>query len=124
MWTELTDPRQIEFYREFHEGRREQDEDWMPMVRAIEYLQSQHYAKDLYAFTSLVHFQVTTARTYQEQAGHSCVGITWNYRRRSFGLTFWAFDRHNGDTQKDIIICAEDELPSAVDALILRLGRE
>ena len=122
MWAELTHPRHVEFYREFHEDRRERDEDWMPMVRAVEYLRSQDYAAELFAFTSHAHFQVTTAPSYSEQQGHACVGITWHFGNRLFGMGFWEHDRPNGDSQKDIIRCTEKEFPSAIDALILRLG--
>jgi hypothetical protein len=122
MWAELTHPRHVEFYREFHEGRLARDEDWMPMVRAVEYLRSQDYAAELFAFTSHAHFQVTTAPSYSEHQAHSCVGISWHFRNRLFGMSFRERDRPNGDCQNDIIRCTENEFPSAVDALILRLG--
>ena len=121
MWTELKHPRQVEFYLEFHEQGLHRGEDWMPMVRAVEYLQSQPYADEFFAFTSLIHFQVTTAPSYHEQDGHSCVGVTWDCMGHRFGLSFWSFDRTVGDSETNLITCLETELHSPLDALILRL---
>ena len=122
MWAELKHPRHVEFYREFHESRDEFEEDWMPMVRAVEYLRSQDYAAELFAFTSLAHFRITTAPSYAEQAGHSCVGVTWSSRDRLFGLGFWELESVNGESEISITKCSEEEFPSLVGAFIIRLG--
>lgn len=35
MWGALQHPRHIEFYEEFHAGRQDEHQDWMPMVRVV-----------------------------------------------------------------------------------------
>lgn len=87
------------------------------MVRAIEYLQSLECAGELFAFTSLVHFQVTTAPNYHESESHPCVGITWRNRDRLFELSFGKI----GTNREDHFKCTEKQFPSAIEALLLRL---
>jgi len=41
MWSALQDPRHVEFYWKLHLRAGEPKEDWLPMARAIAYLQSQ-----------------------------------------------------------------------------------
>ena len=115
MWAPLQHPGHVEFYEEFHRGRHDSGEDWQPMIRAVQYLQSQPYAPRLFAFTSLAHFHVTTAPSYQEFPGHRTVGITWSFRDRSFHLSFgesWTGARSHKHT------CEEPDFPSSVDSLI------
>ena len=114
MWAPLQHPGLVEFYEEFHRGRYERDEDWQPMIRAVQYLQSQPYAPRLFAFTSHANFHVTTAPSYQEFPGHRTVGITWRFRDRSFHLSFQSgtgarFHKHT---------CEEQHFPFKVDSLI------
>ena len=115
MWALLEHPRHVEFYEEYHRGRYHSGEDWQPMVRAVRYLQSHSYATSLFAFTSLAHFQVTTAPSHAEREGHHCVGITWHFPRRQFGLGY------STDPATVFQTCEETAFPAAIDALIQRL---
>lgn len=119
MWAALQDPGFLVFYQDFHDGRYVRDEDWEPMLRAVRYLQSQPYSPELFAFTSLAHFHVTTAPTFEACAGHHSVGITWAFAERRFHLRYhtesWIADR------PPEIICNETTLGAAVDAFVQRL---
>lgn len=115
MWAPLQHPRHVEFYEEYHRDRYHPGEDWQPMIRAVRYLQSQSYAPSLFAFTSLAHFQVTTAPNYAERDGHHWVSVTWNFSRRQFGLGY------STDPPNIFLSCEETAFPAAVDSLIQRL---
>ena len=119
MWTPLQDPCQVAFYEEMNRESSAPGEDWQPMVRAVQYLQSRDYAPLLFAFTSLAHFQVTTAPSYAECERHHYVGITWAYAERLFYLRYftkgWTSERA---PDRD---CTEADFPAVVDAFVRRL---
>jgi hypothetical protein len=68
MWGPLIDPGFIKFYEELQQVWR--DDDWQPMIRAIKYVQAQTYSANLFAFTSLAQFNVTTASSYDVYSDH------------------------------------------------------
>lgn len=123
MWSELNDPKLLAFYHELQEIRRDNDEDWLPMVRAIEFLQEQNYGIELRAFTSHARFQITTALDHDETDGHAFVGIAWKHQNHSFELSFGEFDRAGRIGQKPLAVCLEEQFPNAINALIFRLLR-
>jgi len=55
MWAQLKHPRHLEFYQELHESQIKHGHDWLLMCKAIQYLQSQSYADDLYAFENILN---------------------------------------------------------------------
>lgn len=115
MWAALQHPRHVQFYEELQRDRYERGEDWQPMIRAVQYLQAQPYASQLYAFTSLADFHITTAPSYEDFQGHRTVGVTWMFRDRAFRLSLgksWSGRRQNERT------CEERDFPSNVDSLI------
>lgn len=99
MWTNLDSRKHVEFYESF--GAESQDLFARPMRMAVEYLQSLPTAKDLYAFTSHAHFQVTTAPSMSEDEGHSFVGLIYDAERSEYRIYIkplsegWASDPDN-----------------------------
>ena len=99
MWGPLENPKHVEFYEQFQTARQSHDEDWMPMVRAVQHLQSLAVAPRLYAVTSLRRFHLTTAPTFQEHEKHSSISIIWQAPQKRFHLAFgdladgWLDDR-------------------------------
>ena len=84
MWTSLRDQRQIEFYENAERGAGTEREDWKPMIRVVRALQEQEYASSLFAFTSLMHFHITTASdyaTFDEASQTVCITWAWPIRR-------------------------------------------
>ena len=120
MWGALQHPRHFQFYEEFHAGRSEAGEDWQPMVNAVRYLQAHRDASLLFAFTSLMHFHVTTGPTYAECEGHPYVRITWSYSDRVFRLSFGSCNAGWVDVPS-CDICDEQSFPTAVEPLLQRL---
>lgn len=123
MWAELKNPRHLDFYRDLHESQVDEKFDWMPMFRAIEYLQSQSHSEALYGFTSMAYFRVTTAPSYREQDRHSSVGIGWDFKSCQYGLQFGASCFPSQEELGDLINCPEASFSTAIDSLILRLLR-
>lgn len=122
MWGPLQHPRHVKFYEEWHAGEQAAyGGDWMPMIRAVQYLQSLASAPRLYAFTSLWRFHLTTAPTYEECHRHCSVTIVWRVRDRHFHLAFgrladgWLEDRPPEQ------ICGEAAFPVVVQPFIQRL---
>ncbi len=89
------------------------------MVRAVRYLQSRPYAPALFAFTSLAHFQITTAPSYAECKRHHYVSIIWAFPERQFHLRY--LTRGWTSEQPPDRVCVEAEFPVIVDAFIQRL---
>ena len=123
MWAALQHPRHVEFYEEFHRGRSQPGEDWQPMVQAVRFLQSLPDAPALFAFTSLVHFQVTTAPSYAECDGHHFVSVTWAFAERLFRL---AYHRQSWIVEGSVPerVCTEAEFSTVVQPLLQRLKGE
>lgn len=99
MWCALQNSKHVDFYEHAHRGRQTPEEDWMPMVRAVQLLQSLEAAPTLFAFTSLLRFHVTTSPTYAECDRHFSISIIWRSPERRFHLAFcslaagWLDDR-------------------------------
>jgi hypothetical protein len=111
----------VEFYREFHEGRSSEDEDWMPMVRAVQALQTLPAAPALYAFTSLARFHVTTAPKYAECDKHSSASIIWKFPNRLFELAFAPLANGWADDRSAEVICQESNFFNAVGPFVDRV---
>jgi hypothetical protein len=117
MWTTLRDQRQIDFYETAQRGAADEREDWRPMIRLIRTLQERGYANELFAFTSLLHFHVTTAQSYGAfEERTATVGITWVWSERVFHLR-----RHVGGWIADeppAQICTEERVLDALEPMI------
>jgi hypothetical protein len=101
--------------------RQSHDEDWTPMARAVQHLQSLTVAPHLYAFTSLWRFCLTTAPTYQEQERHCAVAITWLWRDRRFHVACSRLaDGWVGDAPPDQF-CEESDLATVIGPFIQQL---
>jgi hypothetical protein len=114
MWAPLQHPGHLELYREL-EHACYLTEDWQPMIRAIEYLQAQPYASELFAFSSLANFHVTTAPCYQDFSRHGVVSITWSVDRKQFSLALGKPRSHRRESGRT---CEERDFPTSVDSLI------
>jgi len=121
MWGALQHPRHVEFYEEFHVGRQSDDQDWMPMVRAIQHLQSLPVAPGLYAFTSLWRFHLTTAPTYQECDRHYSVTVIWRWTDRRFHIAFGRLADGWVDDRPPEQICEESDFAVVIEPFIQRL---
>ena len=121
MWGALQHPRHVEFYEEFHAGRQKHDEDWMPMVRTVQHLQSLAVAPRLYAFTSLWRFHLTTAPTYQECDRHCSVTVIWRWTDRRFHIAFGRLADGWVDDRPPERICEESDFAVVIEPFIRRL---
>ena len=122
MWGRLQDPGHIEFYEELHTARqRETEEDWMPMVRAIEHLQSIPEASRLYAFTSLWRFHITTAPGYEECDMHCSVTIVWRWQERRFHIALGRLADGWVDDRAAEMISDESNFGALIEPFIQRL---
>lgn len=121
MWASLQHSGQVEFYQKFHAGRQSEEEDWMPMVRALRHLQSLPAAPNLFAFTSLWRFHITTAPTYAECDRHSSVTVIWRWSERCFHLAFGPLASGWVDDRPPEQICDENAFTSTVEPFIQRL---
>ena len=121
MWGALQNPEHVEFYKRWHAGRMSDDQDFMPMVRAVQHLQSLPAASSLYAFTSVLQFHVTTAPTFEECEHHCSVTIVWQLIDRRFYIAFgrladgWLEDRPPEQ------ICEESRFAVVIEPFIQRL---
>jgi hypothetical protein len=121
MWGTLRDPKHVEFYKEFQAGRQSENEDWMPMVRAVEHLQSLADAPRLYAFTSLWRFHLTTAQSYQECGRHWSVSVIWRFTDQRFYIAFGRLADGWVEDRPPERICAESDFRQVVEPFIQRL---
>lgn len=93
----------------------------MPMVRAIQHLQSLAVAPHLFAFTSLWRFHLTTAPTYQEREKHCSVTIIWRGSDRGFDIAFGRLAEGWLEDRKLEEICHESAFPVVIEPFIQRL---
>src|SRR5580765_6063468 len=124
MWGPLQNPEHVEFYEDFNRRRSAQQEDWMPMVRAVQHLQSLPVASQLFAFTSLWRFYVTTAPSYSEAHAHRehrAVSIIWQWPHRHFRLSFSTLTKGWVDDWEPHELSGESSFASSVEPLIRRL---
>jgi len=91
------------------------------MVRAVQHLQSLAIAPQLYAFTSLWRFYVTTSPAYQEAQNHHAASIIWRWPHGRFRLSFAALANGWVDDWEPHQLCEEAAFPSSVEPLIRRL---
>ena len=124
MWGPLQDPKHVEFYEAFHVIRQSYDEDWTPMVRAVQQLQSLGVASSLYAFTSLSRFHVTTAPVFQEHEKHCSVSVIWQWRDERFHIAFNRLAEGWVDDRAPEQICDEAAFPVVVEPFIERLLKD
>ena len=99
MWTTLNSCKHLKFYQDF--DRQSQNLFAGPMQRAVEYLQTLPEAKDLFAFTSHAHFQVTTSPSIADDEDHFFVGLIYDSARSEYRIYMkllsegWASDPDN-----------------------------
>jgi hypothetical protein len=121
MWGPLKHPRHVDLYVECHSGRQNDLEDWMPMVRAVRYLQSLSAAPRLYAFNSMWRFHVTTAPIFQECDKHCSVSIIWRCSERRFHIAFGRLSEGWLDDRPNPHICEESSFPAITGPFVERL---
>jgi hypothetical protein len=88
MWGPSKSPAYPEFYEDMQRNRHTSSEDWAPMIQAVRDLQTLPVADRLYAFTSLAHFQITTAPTYEESQSHSFIRFIWDCYAHRFRISY------------------------------------
>lgn len=93
----------------------------MPMVKAIQHLQSLPVAPRLYAFTSLWRFHVTTAPAYQDCERHCSVTILWMLAERQFHLAFGRLADGWVDDRPPETVCDESSFAAGIEPFIQRL---
>jgi hypothetical protein len=121
MWGPLQHPGHVKSYEEFHQYRRNPDEDWLPMARAVQHLQSLPAASKLYAFTAMRWFHVTMSPSYAEAKRHSSVSVIWRLGERRFHLAFGSLAGGWVEDRLPEVICEEPALSTAVEPFIQRL---
>ena len=91
------------------------------MARVVRHLQSLPVDPQLYAFTSLGRFHLTTAPSYQECDQHCSVTVIWRWPDRVFHIAFGRLaDGWVGDRSPEMI-CGEAELAVVIEPFIQRL---
>jgi hypothetical protein len=81
MWAILSDPGHAESFADLGEV-------YASLRRLVEQLGQRSYAGQIYAFKSMTSFNLTTAPSYQEAAGHDEIGIAYNPESGLFGIGF------------------------------------
>src|SRR5207244_2565375 len=109
------------WYDEFHAKRQSHDEDWMPMARAVRHLQSLAVAPQLYAFTSLWRFHLTTAPSYHECHRHCSVTVIWRWPHRVFHVAFGRLADGWVDDRPPEQICDEAGFAAVIEPFAQRL---
>ena len=87
MWAPLQHRGHVAFYERMEIG------DWQAMIQLVRDLQSLAVASRLSAFTSLAHFQIATAPSYQECDGHEFISLTWDWPSRLVRVSRGSCDR-------------------------------
>ncbi|NBR86621.1 MAG: hypothetical protein EB141_07515 [Verrucomicrobia bacterium] len=121
MWAALQHQSHVECYEEYQQHRTSPDQEWMPMVRAVQHLQTLPVAPQLFAFTSLWRFHVTTSPTYRECAQHCSISIIWMWTERRFHIAFGPLANGWLDDRPPEQICAESAFAAVVEPFIQRL---
>ena len=91
------------------------------MARAVRHLQSLAVAPQLYAFTSLWRFHLTTAPSYYECDRHCSITVIWHWPEQVFHIAIsrladgWVNDRPPEQ------ICDESAFPVVIEPFIQRL---
>lgn len=102
-------------------SRFRENEDWKPMARAVQYLQSPPIAPTLYAFTSLWRFHLTTAPTCQESGRHCSVTVIWQWTDRRFHIAFGRLAEGWVDDRPPEQICEESSFAVVIQPFVERL---
>jgi hypothetical protein len=121
MWAALQHPSHVEFFEKFHAARQKHDEDWMPMVGAVQHMQSLAFAPDLYAFTSRWRFHFTTAPTFGERRSHYSVTIVWRFPERQFHIAFGRLANGWVDDRPPEEICEASGFAVVIEPFVQRL---
>jgi hypothetical protein len=91
------------------------------MIRAVKHLQALASASQLYAFTSLWRFYVTTSPAYKDAKGHFSVSIVWRWPDRRFRLSFGDLGHGWVNDWEPHQLCDEAAFPLAVEPFVNRL---
>lgn len=91
------------------------------MARAVQHLQSLAVAPQLYAFTSLWRFYLTTAPAFHEREKHYSVTILWRWPDRVFHIAFARLADGWVDDLPPNEICDEAAFPAVIELFISRL---
>lgn len=91
------------------------------MARAVQHLQSLAVTPQLYAFTSLWYFHLTTAPTYQDCDSHCSITVVWHWPDRVFHIAFGRLADGWVDDRPPEQICDESTFPVVVEPFIQRL---
>jgi hypothetical protein len=121
MWGALQNPSHVAFYEAWHTGNQQFQMDWMPMVRALQYLQAHPSAPDLFAFTSLSHLHLTTAPTFQVCDKHASVSVVWRCSEHVFHLAYGQLADGWADDWPPEVVCDESSFVGCIEPLIQRL---
>src|SRR5205823_13906 len=99
-------------------------EAYAPLRWLVEHLARQPYARDIFAFTSLYFFCLTTAPSYQEAMGHDRIAIDYDPERGVFKIRYceWISPTRN-PTHREAACrsCEWPEIVEVVDRYVLRL---
>ena len=94
------------------------------MLSAVEYLQAQDYAEQLFGFTSMAMFQVTTAPSCAVD-GHLFVHISIDIDRPTFySIYIRKIEQGWGEVKpEEYIYCNKQEFPQLIDELVGKVGK-
>ena len=117
MWALLADPGHADRFDHFGEV-------YAPLRRLVEELAHREYASRVYAFKSKASFNLTTAPTEQEAAGHDGIGIEYDPERGIFrvGYSEWAHvDRALSIRNRGVRVCNSHEIGDVIDGYVQKL---
>jgi hypothetical protein len=117
MWALLSDPGHAESFTDLGDA-------YALLRRFVEQLAHREYAGRVYAFKSMASFNLTTAPTYQEDAGHDVIGIGYNPGRGLFGVGYceWLSPTRNPPHRTAASrACEAAEVGEVIDRYVVRL---
>lgn len=125
MWTKLKSPEYVSFYEDFLKNREIDSKSLTGMrlmLEAVKYLQSKSYAEQLFGFTSMATFQVTSAPKFGEE-GHLFVHVSIDVDRPTmYKLYVREIEKGWLDVAPvEYVYCGQKEFPQIVDELVGRV---
>jgi hypothetical protein len=117
MWAILRDPCHLETFLDLGES-------FAPMRGLVEHLIQRSYAGDVFAFTSLDCFVLTSAPSYMETEGHDRIAIDFDPVGGLFTVRYceWVSPaRNSSHSEAACRTCERPEVLEVIDLYVLRL---
>jgi hypothetical protein len=117
MWALLSDPGHADSFDHLGEA-------YVPLRRLVEQLARREYAGRVYAFKSMASFNLTTAPTHQEAAGHDRAGIEYDPDWSLFRVGYSECASASRDSRirtRGTRVCEPQEIGEVIDGYVQSL---